>query len=164
MGQKICRSPQFPLCGVALCAALEAFLAFGAGDGDFALVPGDADGLAAAGTDEIAVLAVPDPVNHQHEPSVFLIAAIDVAGKTAEDRPDHQCVAQHPEDPAENRAAQEGRQQARRQTHAENDHIQAVCTVAPRHEMPDARTDALGNAAHPIADIVHTITCKPKKS
>ena len=46
-------------------APLEALLTLGAGDGDFALVPGDPDGLAAAGTGEIAVLPVLDPVQHQ---------------------------------------------------------------------------------------------------
>ena len=72
---------------------LEALLALGAGNGDFALVTGDADSLAAPGADEIAVLPVLDPIQHQQEPAVFLIALVDIPGQAAEDGPDHQHIA-----------------------------------------------------------------------
>ena len=75
----------------------ELLLAPGAGDGDFALAPGDPDGLAAAGAEKITVLAILHPIQHQAEASVLLIALIDIPGEAAPNRPNHHAVAQQEE-------------------------------------------------------------------
>ena len=134
---------------------LESLLAFGAGDGDFALVPGDADGLAAPGADEITVLPVLDPVQHQQEPAVFLVALVDIPGQAAEDGPDHQHIAQHPGQPPSPMLLEESRQDACRHTHTENDHIQPIRTVPAGHKMKEAGPHSCSGIAQPALETIH---------
>ena len=103
--------------GFLLRFPLEFFLALGAGYHDFALATGDADGLAAAGAEEVTVFPVFDTVNHQKEPAVFLVALIDIPGEAATDGPNHQCIAQDKENLADPAALQESVDDACCHTH-----------------------------------------------
>ena len=106
--------------------SLEFFLALGAGNHNLALAPGDADGLAAAGAEKITVLAILHPIQHQTEASVLLIALIGIPGESTEDGPDHQGVAEEPENSARNRPGEEGREDASKQPETQDHHIQSV--------------------------------------
>ena len=136
-------------------AALEALFALGAGDGDFALVPGDPDGLAAAGAGEIAVLPILDPVQHQKEPAVFLVALTLIPGQAAENGPDHQRVAQYPGQPAQPILLEEDRQNAGRHAHAENHCIQPVRAISSGHKTKQAGAHLCSQIAQPAAEITH---------
>ena len=69
------------------------FLASGAGNGNFALAPGNPHHLAALGAIEVAILPVLDPGNQLQKLPVFQITLIGIPGQTAENSPDHQAVA-----------------------------------------------------------------------
>ena len=104
----------------------ELLPAFGAGDGDFALPPGNPDGLMALGTVEIAVVPVLQAVEKQEKGPVLLIALIGIPGESTEDGPDHQGVAEEPENSAHNRPDEEGREDACKQPKTQDHHIQSV--------------------------------------
>lgn len=135
--------------------ALKALPAPGAGDGDFSLAPGDTHGLAASGADEIAVVAVLDPIQHQLEAAVFLIPSVDISGQTAEDGPAHQSIAGQPEQNSGNGAAEEGRKQTGEQTGTQNHHIEPVGAVAADHEAAEAHADLSKEIAQPAVEVVH---------
>ena len=67
-----------------LCLLHEFFFAFGAGDADLALSPGNSHLLAAAGAVKIAVLPGGQPLFPQQKPVVFLVPLIGVPGEGAE--------------------------------------------------------------------------------
>lgn len=102
------------------------FFASGAGDGDLPLAPGDTDGLAAFGTVEVAVVPVLQTVEKQEKGPVLLIALIGIPGESTEDGPDHQGVAEEPENSAHNRPDEEGREDACKQPKTQDHHIQSV--------------------------------------
>ena len=70
----------------------ELLPALGAGDGDLALTPGDADGLAALGAGEIAVVPVLDLVKEPQELPILLVPGIGIPGEHPEQGPEHQAV------------------------------------------------------------------------
>lgn len=133
----------------------ELLPAFGAGDGDFAFATGDTDGLAALGAGEIPVGAVLDPVHHQKELSVFIIALIGIAGEAAEQR--------HIQD----HGIDQGQQQHRRlvldehgddgqhQAEAQQSHIQTVVTIPARHKAADSICQIHAGLPQPAAYVFH---------
>lgn len=68
------------------------FSALGAGDGDLALAPGNADGLTAAGAAVIPMLSVLQLLQKHEISSILLISLIGVPGQRTEDRPTHQSI------------------------------------------------------------------------
>ena len=117
----------------------ELFLASGAGDGDFSFAPGDTDGLAALGTVEVAVVPVLQTVEKQEEGPVLLVALVGIPGEGPEDGPDHQAVAEKPENGAHNGPGEEGGEDACKQTEPQDHHIQSVRTVAAGHKVTEPR-------------------------
>ena len=86
------------------------FLAFGAGDGDFSLSPGDTHRLAAAGTVEILMFPVFQPVQPSQIPLIFLIPLIGVPGEHSKNGKDHQTVRYQRQDQTSQRPPQKKRQ------------------------------------------------------
>ena len=62
------------------------FPALGAGNGDLALTPGHADGLAALGAAVIAVVPILDSVDEQQKTAVLIVALVRFPGEAAEER------------------------------------------------------------------------------
>ena len=71
----------------------ELFPAFGAGNGDLALSPGNPDGLMAFWAVEIPVLLVPVPIQADQKLPVFLVTLVMVPGEAPEQGPDQHGVA-----------------------------------------------------------------------
>ena len=114
----------------------ELFLTAGAGDRDLALASGDPDPLAALGAVIVPVLPVLHPVQQLQVSAVLLIALVGVPGQAAEDRPDHQAVAEDPEAHLQHSAGQEAGQQARDHARHQDRDIQFVIAVTALHEAP----------------------------
>ena len=133
----------------------ELFLAPGAGNGDFALATGDAHHLAALGAVEIAVFPVLQAVEKLQEFPVFLIALVGVPGHGAPNRPDHQAVAQGPEDQVEGRGRNPHRQQTCHQSCAQDHHIQPVRAVPACHEITQSCGHFCGKLPKPTAKSIH---------
>ena len=87
--------------GLFSCLLHEFFPAAGTGDGDFSLSSGDPDHLAAFWAVEVAVLPVLHTARQLQEFPVFLIPLVGIPGQATENGPDHQAVAQGPEDQVE---------------------------------------------------------------
>ena len=108
--------------------------AAGTGNGNLAFSPGNPDGLMALGTVEIPVLPVLQPVIYLQEFSVFLIPLIGVSGQAAADGPDHQAIAQRPENQIKGLHRDDHRQKACNKTRAQDRHIQPVRAITAGHE------------------------------
>jgi len=113
----------------------ELLIAPGAGDGNLALAPGDTNGLVALGAVKVPVLAILDPLTDLQETPVFLIAGIDIPGKTAANGPDHQAVADDPEDQVKGPGRDHHGQQTGHQSGAQHHHIQPIRTVPACHKI-----------------------------
>ena len=131
------------------------FPAAGTGNGDFALAPGDSNSLMALGAVEITILPVLQPVINLQEFPVFLIPLIGIAGQAAADGPDHQAIAQRPENQIEGLHGNDHGEQACHQARAEDHHIQAVSAIAAGHEMPQSGGQFCGELPKPAADSIH---------
>ena len=107
---------QKPQGGVALRFFLafpnKSLPAFGAGDGDLALAPGDSDGLPAPRTVKIAVLTILESVYEHEKPTIFPITLVGVPGEGAEDGPDHAAVGQQDQNQSHQHHPNKQRQQA----------------------------------------------------
>ena len=110
------------------------FTAAGTGDGDLSLAPGNPDSLAALGAVEITVLPIFHPVIYLQEFPVFLITLVRIPGETPADRPDHQAIAQGPENQIEGLQVNKYRQEACNQARAQNRHIQPVRAITTGHK------------------------------
>ena len=172
LGQKIHRSPQSPLCGVALTKHApvrpvmvttglflrfpnEFLMAPGAGDGDFALPSRHPHHLTAFGTVKIAVVPILQPTDDLQKFPVFLIPLVGVSGQGAKNRPDHQTVAQQHQQQIDRRIPKNHRQQADRQTDTQDDHIQLVRAIASRHKAAEPCGEPRGNLMKPAANAIH---------
>lgn len=141
-----------------LSFALEFFLAPGACNENFSLASRNPDGLTAFRANKIAVVPVSDSVQHQTEAAVFLVALIDVSGKTPPNCPDHQPVAHRPGSKTDGSAPEEGGNQTGEKTTAENDDIQSVSAISPGHKPTKSQYQFPGKITEPAAEIVHGIT------
>ena len=130
-------------------------LAPGAGDGDFALAPGNPDGLAALGAVEIAVVPVLEPVKDQQEFPVLLVALVGIPGEGPEDGPEHQPVAEGPENGPHRQIAEQGGENAGHQAGAQNDHIQPVRAVPARHKAAQSGGEPSTGLAQPHRQFIH---------
>ena len=112
----------------------ELLPAFGAGDGDLALSPGNTDRLPASGTIKILMLPIPDPLYKTQVLAVFLIALVGIPGQGTANGPDHQSVRKGSQKQIDGSIVEERADQAGCQTDAQNCHIEPVCSVAPGHK------------------------------
>ena len=133
----------------------EFFSAPGAGDGNLALAPGDPHGLAALGAVEIPIVPVFKPVDQLQKFPVFLIALIGVSGKHPEHGPDHQRVAQQPEDQAYRLPPKQGGENAGHKARNQDCHIQTVGTVPAGHESAQGHSHSGPHPVQPAADSIH---------
>ena len=82
-----------------MCAVLglfcEFFLAFRAGDGDFAFATGNPHRLTASGAAVIAMLLVPPLLQQHQKPSIFPVSLVGISGQTPEQHPAHQKIGNH---------------------------------------------------------------------
>ena len=112
--------------------------ALGAGDGDFTLTAGDADGLAALGAGEIAVAPVLNLVKEPQEFPIFLVPGIGIPGKHPEQGPEHQAVIGQGQHQLHGSQGDEGAQQTQDQGGAEGSQAQLVGAVSACHELAEA--------------------------
>ena len=133
----------------------EAFLAAGTGDGDLAFAPGNADGLMALGAVKIAMLPVLQTVIDLQEAAVFLITLVGVPGQAAENGPDHQTIAQRPENQVKGLHRNHHRQQTGHQAGAEDRHIQTVGAIATGHKAAKGGCQFEGDLAKPATESIH---------
>ena len=112
----------------------ELFSALGAGDGDLALATGDADGQAALGAGEIAVVPVFQLVEEPQEFSVLLIPGIGIPGEHPGQGPDHQTVVGKGQHQLHRCHGDEGAKQAHGKGGAEDGQTQLVGAVAAHHK------------------------------
>jgi len=84
------------------------------------------------------MLPVFQPVEKLQEFAVFLIALVGIAGETAEERPDHQCVRNRCQQKMHLRGIKESTDQTGDQTCRKDHHIQFVGSVAAHHEITHA--------------------------
>ena len=133
----------------------EFFLAPGAGDGDFPLPSGHPHQLAALGAVKVAVVPILQPIDYLQKLPVFLIPLVGASGQGAKNRPDHQTVAQQHQQQIDRRIPKNHRQQADRQTDAQDGHIQFVRAVASRHKAAEPCGEPRGNLMKPAANAIH---------
>ena len=136
----------------------EFLLAPGTGDGDFALSPGDPDGLPAFGAVKIPVVPVFETVKNQQEFPVFLVTLIGVAGQGPENSPEHQRIAQRPEHCANARVSEHGGEDTGHQSGAEDHHIQPVRAVAAIHKAAHSGGESGTGLPQPQTQFIHKIT------
>ena len=116
----------------------ELLPAFGTGDGNLTLTPGDPDHLTAFGTVEVTVLPILNPVEKLQKFPVFLISLIGLAGKAAADGPDHQGIGNRGQNQIHQGRLNEGTDETDCQSCAEYGHIQLVGAVAACHKGMEA--------------------------
>ena len=119
-----------------LCLFYEFFFAFWAGDTDFALAPGYTDLLAAAGTVVVFVLLILQSLQKQKILLVFLVAFIDIPGKTTENGPTHKSIGKQHQNQIHGRQLHKHIDCADHKAGTQNQYIQLVGTVAAQHKMP----------------------------
>ena len=105
-----------------------------AGNGNLSLAPGNTHHLAAFGAVKIAVVPVLYPAHKLQKFPVLLVTLVGIPGQTAANGPNHHGVAQKYANNICQRGCYPHTCQAGKQSHAQNYHIQAVCTVAAHHE------------------------------
>lgn len=115
----------------------EPFLAPGTGDGNFAFSPGNTDGLAAFGTGVVPILPILQTVENHKKLPVFLIPLVGIFGQAPENGPEHQSVAQQPENDRGYGSAQYGRQNAAYQRGKQQHDIQPVGSISAGHKTPE---------------------------
>ena len=116
----------------------ELFCALGAGNGDLAFAAGDADGLAALGAVEIAVLPILDLVEEPQEFPIFLIPGVGIPGEHPEQSPEHQAVISQRQHQLHGDQGDEGTQQAHNESGAEGEQAQLVGAVAACHKSTES--------------------------
>ena len=147
--EKTGRKPGF------LCLLNKLFSALGAGNGDFALAPGDAHHLAAFGAVEVPVLPVLHAAGKLEELPVFLIALVGIPGEAPHQGDDQKGVHAQGQDQVEEHVFHKHGQHAQHQTHDQQSHIQAVVTITTHHEALDSASHIHTGLTQPASSIFH---------
>ena len=113
----------------------EFFPAFGTGDGDLTLTPGNTDRLAALGALEIAVLPVLHPVDDLAVLPIFLVTLVGILGKAPENRETQKTIGHQGQDHVDAAGADEHGQQTAYHAHTQQCHIQMVVAVTAGHKL-----------------------------
>ena len=106
--------------------------------------------MPAAGAVVITVLLVLESLQEHEVLSVFPVALVGIAGKTAEDCPAHKRIGHQRQNQVKQRQFYENIDNADCQTCTQDHHIQLVGTVTALHELPDSVSDFAEKAVHRI--------------
>ena len=142
----------------------ELLPAFGAGDGDLSLPPGNPDGLMALGTVEIAVVPVLQTVENQKKLPVLLIPLVGIPGKRPINGPEHQCIAQHKENHPHGQIPEQGGENTGNQACAQNGHVQPVGAIPPGHKAAKPCAHACAGPVQPERKFAHKYPPFPREN
>ena len=133
----------------------ELLPAFGAGDGDLALPPGNPDALMAPGAVIIPVLPVLHFIKKQQKPPVLPVALIGIPGHGAKQCPKQKGIGKQGQNQIDPGHPEKQGYHAKHDARPQDGHIQLVRSVPPCHETAQSLPQPGGKLPPPISQSVH---------